>query len=64
MTIMKNSKECSHVDADGNSTIIFSHKKLTGVYPPRVKGICKLCKEQIEMTESEYKEFIKEGELS
>lgn len=56
---MKNSKECSHVDADGNSTIIFSHKKWTGVYPPRVKGICKLCKEQIEMTESEYKEFIK-----
>nr|UVY03686.1 MAG: hypothetical protein [Bacteriophage sp.] len=61
---MSNKKDCQHVDSSGRSAIIFSHKKWTGVYPQKVKGICKICKEQIEMTESEYKEFIKEGELS
>ena len=61
---MSNKKDCQHVDSSGRLAIIFSYKKWTGVYPQKVKGICKICKEQIEMTESEYKEFIKEGELS
>ena len=56
--------KCNHRDEDGNSLILFSTKKWTGVYPRKIKGICKRCKEQIELTEQEYKQLIKEGELS
>lgn len=55
---------CNHRYEDGTSAIVFSTKKWTGVYPKKVKGICRICKQQIELTESEYKELLKEGDLS
>lgn len=53
---------CNHLNEDGSSSIIFDNKKWTGVYPKRVKGFCTKCKKTITLTESEYRELLKEGE--
>ena len=56
--------KCNHYYDDGTCAIIFNNKKWTGIYPRKIKGICKICKKNIEVTEKEYKDFLKEGELS
>lgn len=49
---------------EGKSTILFNKKKWVGVYPKKIKGICATCGKQIEVTEKEYRDLMKEGELN
>lgn len=53
---------CEHKDKNGNSSIFFFKNRWNGVYPKKIKGICTICKKELEVTEEEYKKFIKEGD--
>lgn len=56
--------KCLHVDSNGNGTIVFlNSNKWCGIYPPYVKGICTICKEQIKMTKEEYDEYMNGGDI-
>lgn len=52
--------KCKHVYRDGKSAIVFPKKiKWTGLYPTKIKGLCNICKQTIELSETEYKELKK-----
>lgn len=54
-------EKCLHTYRDGTSAIIFPRKvKWLGVYPSKVKGVCKICNNTVEISEKEYKK-IKKG---
>ena len=47
---------CTHTYRDGTSAIRFPHqKKWTGIHPMKIKGICKICKQTVEVSEYEYR---------
>ena len=52
-----NNKHCEHILDNGKSAIIVDNKKWFGVYPKKIKGICKICMKTFEFTECEYKKI-------
>lgn len=54
--------KCSHTYEDGTSAIAFPRRhKWMGVHPMKVKGICKICHQEVEISEKEYRN-LKRGE--
>lgn len=49
---------CTHKTNDGKTAILFNKDKWTGVYPKKIKGICKICLCTFEFTEDEYNKII------
>ena len=48
--------ECTHTYRDGTSAITFPRqKKWIGIHPCKVKGLCKICKQTVEISEHEYR---------
>lgn len=56
------SNNCNHYYSNGEPAISFVKNRWRGVYPKKFDGVCKICKAQVSMSESEYKDYMKEGE--
>ena len=51
-------KKCNHRYSDGSTALkVLPKFKVLGVLKPRKIAICELCKENIELSEEEYKEL-------
>lgn len=55
-------KFCNHKYKNGKSALVFPEKiKWCGVYPQKIKALCPLCKQTVEITQEEYNK-VKVGE--
>lgn len=49
---------CGHKTKAGKNAIVFDDKRWFGVYPKKIKGICKICLTSLEFTEDEYNKIV------
>lgn len=56
-------KKCDHRYDDGSTALSFGSKKWCGVYPVKIKVICKKCKKRFEITKQEYEELLEDGDM-
>ena len=56
---MLETNKCNHINNDGTSAIEFPSLKWKGISPYTIKGICRICYKNIELTKDEYQKLRK-----
>lgn len=53
--------KCNHLDSVTNHSLIVFDSKWYGVFPKKMKGICKKCHQHFFFTTKQYSDFLESG---